>query len=423
MVERWCKRRISHHSIRHYKSRKRTQLLDQSIGVTARQYKDYPGKISHHLLRNCFVGVGFKNKALRRRPLALATDWSSRVFDTDRVQLFNWNAGNLSRNAKGDTLNDLLISPCHIETIQEASTYTSQPALMEARGIASASSRDGTIMINSGGAGYKMVRKTHSEEGHRNQFCDWIQRPAYYDQRAPQFDGDAAANSELDDREDRESYQEGIRTESLSEVILPLAEGHTMPSATAVGLDWEVQSSRRDNVEERMLSSEGIENSHVYQRSTERYQEGITKQGCCWYMVCHIACYNRTDHIDEPLTPPASDPEPDLPNVSSDDPPPLLESHSDDDSVGSPYDWLYDLGDGYRSKGRQVHARLPRPKRLANSFLEEVAVVKGKCKGNGQGQRQEERERKQRRASSRTFHLALTQSSPGCSTLLSRTSN
>ena len=99
------------------------------------------------------------------------------MYDTGYVQVLNWNAGNLSRNHKGDALNDIMVSPYHIETVQEASTHASQPALMEARGIATAPSRDGTILINSGGAGYKMVRKTHSDEGPQNQFCDWIQRP------------------------------------------------------------------------------------------------------------------------------------------------------------------------------------------------------------------------------------------------------
>ena len=169
MMRRWCRRRVNHHSIRHFKSRNRTQLLNQAVGITARQYKDMPGRISMHLLRNGTAGVGYRNKALRRRPLALAIDWSSRVYDSEYVQLFNWNAGNLSRNCKGDALNDVMISPYHIETVQEASTVASQPALFEARGVKSVSSRDGTIMINSGGAGYKMARKTHSDE---NQFCD-----------------------------------------------------------------------------------------------------------------------------------------------------------------------------------------------------------------------------------------------------------
>ena len=242
IIQRWCKGRTNHHCIRHFKSRNRTQLLNQSIRVTAEQYKDYPGKLSNHLLRNGFAGIGHKNKALRRRPLSLACRWSSRVFDTNYIQLFNWNAGNLSRNCRGDTLNDVLISPYHIETVQEASTVTSQPALMEARGIASASSRDGTIMINSGGVGYNMVRKTHSEE---DQFCDWIQRPFYYDQEPPQFDLEEIAELERTMLEARERKQADLlEGDSDHEVILPIADpdpGHSAAAAVTSELCWEAQ--------------------------------------------------------------------------------------------------------------------------------------------------------------------------------------
>ena len=182
-------------------------MLNQSVNVTVEQYKDYPGRLSNHLLRNGLAGIGHKNKALRRRPLALACRWSSRAFDAKYIQLFNWNAGNLSRNCNGDALNDVLISPYHIETVQEASTVASQPALMEARGIASASSRDGTIMINSGGAGYKMVSTTHSEE---DRFCDWIQRPSYYSQEPPQFDIDEIAELERTMLEARQRKQDAF---------------------------------------------------------------------------------------------------------------------------------------------------------------------------------------------------------------------
>ena len=42
-------------------------------------------------------------------------------------------------------------------------------------------------MINSGGSGYKMIRKTHSED---DSFCDWIQRPFFDGAPAPTFDSD-----------------------------------------------------------------------------------------------------------------------------------------------------------------------------------------------------------------------------------------
>ena len=54
----------------------------------------------------------------------------------------------------------------HICCIQEAFSESVQSPLFDARGIQSEVSRDRTIMINSGGSGYKMIRKTHSEMTH-----------------------------------------------------------------------------------------------------------------------------------------------------------------------------------------------------------------------------------------------------------------
>ena len=208
LMRRWCKRQVNQHDIRHYQARNRTQKLNQPIGATARAYRDYPNMVNQYLLRNGHAGIGSRNKALRRRPLAKAVDWTSRVHDTNIIPFFNWNAGNLSRVAQGDTLNDLLISPYHLEAVQEASTHASQPSLMESRGIASQSSRDGSIMINSGGSGYKMVRKTHSDvpvptnsrPAPINTFCDWIQRPSMYFMDPPKFDGDAIDEEYLSSR-------------------------------------------------------------------------------------------------------------------------------------------------------------------------------------------------------------------------------
>ena len=157
-------------------------MIDQVLNVTAEEYTEHPARISSHLLRNGLAGIGHKNKALRRRPLALACRWSSKACDAKYVQFLNWNAGNLSRNCRGDALNDVLVSPYHCETIQEASTVASQPALFEARGIKPMSSSDGKIMINSGGAGHKMSRQltvkiTNSAIGfsvHRN--INWSHR-------------------------------------------------------------------------------------------------------------------------------------------------------------------------------------------------------------------------------------------------------
>ena len=113
----------------------------------------------------------------------------------------------------------------------------------------------------------------------------------------------------------------------------------------------------RDQNRERMMASEGIDPVQIYETATERYQRGITRQGCCWYMFVDVACFDRTDHVDEPLTPPATDPEP-----IHDSPPPLVEDSdtvvedSDSDSAASsPFDWLFELGDGYAAKCREVH--------------------------------------------------------------------
>ena len=180
-------------------------MLNQFTNVTAEQYRDAPARLSSHILRNGLAGIGHRNKALRRRPLALASRWASAACDATYVQFLNWNAGHISRNCRQDALNDVLASPYHIETIQEASTVASQPALFESRGIESVSSRDCSIMINSGGAGHKMVRKTHSEA---HAFCDWIQRPSKYDLEPPKFDPVAIAAEELDILLTRQEQQE-----------------------------------------------------------------------------------------------------------------------------------------------------------------------------------------------------------------------
>ena len=64
-------------------------------------------------------------------------------------------------------------------------------------------------------------------------------------------------------------------------------------------------------------------------------------------MFADIACFDRTDYVDEPLTPPASEPEP-----CHDSPPPLVDDRDSDSDSEEPFDWLYALGDGYAAKGR-----------------------------------------------------------------------
>ena len=76
--------------------------------------------------------------------------------------MFIWNDGNLQRYALTDTVNDLTCQNSHMCCIQEAFSESAQSPLFDARGIQSEVSRDRTIMINSGGSGYKTNRKTHS---------------------------------------------------------------------------------------------------------------------------------------------------------------------------------------------------------------------------------------------------------------------
>ena len=116
---------------------------------------------------------------------------------------------------------------------------------------------------------------------------------------------------------------------------------------------------------DRMIVGEGIDPVQVYERATEKYQKGIKDQGCCWYMFCDIAVFDRTDHVEEPMTPPATEPEPSRAHVPDES----------DFEEPVPYDWLYDLGDGIGAKARAAYRRLPRAKRLAYPVKE--AFIRG----------------------------------------------
>ena len=71
-------------------------------------------------------------------------------------------------------------------------------------------------MINSGGAGHKMIRKPRSED---NEFCDWIQRPSKYLLEPQKFDRVAIAEQELSILMSRQEKQEDfIRHGDLAEL-------------------------------------------------------------------------------------------------------------------------------------------------------------------------------------------------------------
>ena len=79
----------------------------------------------------------------------------------------------LQRNARLDTVNDLLATPFHVACVQEAEAYCVQPQMFDARAIHSVCSRDRSTMVNAGGTCFKTIRKTYSEE---ETICGWIRR-------------------------------------------------------------------------------------------------------------------------------------------------------------------------------------------------------------------------------------------------------
>ena len=92
--------RVGLDEVKHYLSTNRSSMLNQSISATQGEYGQTPAIFSMGLLRRNSAGLGFKNKAVARQNLALASNWSSIGNDSNFCQLFTWNAGNLSRRAK-----------------------------------------------------------------------------------------------------------------------------------------------------------------------------------------------------------------------------------------------------------------------------------------------------------------------------------
>ena len=94
-IRRWSRRPVTVEEIRHLQDHKRPQLLSQLAGLTAEGYKEAPGRLGTHLLRNGWERLDYKNEALRRRPLALQSEWPSTANPTKVIQVFSWDAGNL----------------------------------------------------------------------------------------------------------------------------------------------------------------------------------------------------------------------------------------------------------------------------------------------------------------------------------------
>ena len=178
--------RVGVEEVTHFLSANRSSMLNQGISATQGEYGQTPALFSMGLLRRNCAGLGFKNKAVAKQNLALAKNWSSVGYDSKFCQLFTWNAGNLSRRALNDTVDDIVCQPFTLGMTQEASTECVQLKLYDARGIQNLSSSDTSIMCSSGGSGNKMLRKVYDET--TNVYADWIPRPAFYNRGAPFLD-------------------------------------------------------------------------------------------------------------------------------------------------------------------------------------------------------------------------------------------
>ena len=126
-------------------------MLNQFNSVTQAEYKECPARLSQHILRTGRAGLGWKNAAVAKQKLQLASDWMSR----------GWNVGNLQQSVHNDTINGLLAQGWHICCIQEAFIQIVHHQLYDARGLQSQASRDHTIRINSGVFGLNLIYKTH----------------------------------------------------------------------------------------------------------------------------------------------------------------------------------------------------------------------------------------------------------------------
>ena len=123
------------------------------------------------------AGLGYQAPVLQGRHLHNKETWGHIAKPAKYIQVFSWNAGNLQRTSKCDTLNDLLASQFHIACLQEAAALSTQHVLFESRGIRSVVSRDRQTMINAGGTGVKIIRKGHKDSA---AHCDMVHRPYSY---------------------------------------------------------------------------------------------------------------------------------------------------------------------------------------------------------------------------------------------------
>ena len=197
----------------------------------------------------------------------------------------------------------------------------------------------------------------HSED---HPFCDWIQRPSKYDIEPPPFDPVVIAAQELATLMARSEQQEdAILTEPEPFAEVDIRWDEHLERRNYV---WKHPKTRREyhplfDKDDRMASSEGIDPVEVYQTAAKKYQDEVTSQGCCWYLFCDIAVFDRTDHVEMPPAPLASDPEPSPAPDKDED-----KSEESEFEESEPFEWIYDLGNGSGKKGRAAYSKLPHGK-------------------------------------------------------------
>ena len=107
-MQSFTKKKMTTHDARHLLRENRSSMINQMNSVTQAEYNECPARFAHHLIRRAHTGVGWKNNAVAKQTLPLASNWTSRGFDVYHLQFFTWNAGNLQRSVRNDTIDDLL---------------------------------------------------------------------------------------------------------------------------------------------------------------------------------------------------------------------------------------------------------------------------------------------------------------------------
>ena len=148
--------------------------IDHAVGRThaANRSDEIFKDPSGEPLRLGGAGIGYAPPALQGRNMSTVDKRTGPGYHSHCIQLFSWDAGNLGRSSKRDTLSDLVASQFHSMCLQEAYHVSVQPFLFSSRDISGCESRGRCTRINAGGTGIKVVRKCHSEKAPHCDFAD-----------------------------------------------------------------------------------------------------------------------------------------------------------------------------------------------------------------------------------------------------------